>query len=59
MAVAETDCNFILDLFCELFGSPNPIEIEDLDEPQKKKAQIEAAEFQEEVLKEEGIPDTS
>ena len=48
----------MLDLFCELFGEPNPIELEDLDEPAKKKVRTEAAEFEEQALASEGI-DTS
>ena len=59
LAVTGMDCNSVLDLFCELLRDPNPIKIKDLDEPQKKKARIEAAEFKEEALKEEGIPETS
>ena len=49
----------MLDLLCELFGDPNPIELEDLDEPVKKKARTEAAEFEEQALASEGVHDTS
>ena len=43
----------------KLFGPPSCTELEDLDEPARKKAHTEAAAFEEEVLKQEGIPDTS
>ena len=59
LAVAGTDCNYVLDLFCKLFGDPNPIELEDLDEPAKKKVRTEAAEFEEQALASEGVEDTS
>ena len=59
LAVTRTDCNYILDLLCELFGDPNPIEFEDLDEPAKKKARTRAAEFKEQALASEGVQDTS
>ena len=49
----------MLDLLCELFGDPNLIELEDLDEPVKKKAHTEAAEFEEQALASEGEQDTS
>ena len=49
----------MLDLLCELFGDPNPIELEDLDEPAKKRACTEAAEFEEQALASEGVQDTS
>ena len=49
----------MLDLLCELFGDPNLIELEDLDEPVKKKARTEAAEFEEQALASEGVQDTS
>ena len=49
----------MLDLLCELFGDPNPIEFKDLDEPAKKKARTEAAEFEEQALASEGVQDTS
>ena len=49
----------MLDLFCELFGDPNPIELEDLDELAKKKVHTEAAEFEEQALASEGVEDTS
>ena len=49
----------MLDLFCELFGDPNPKELEDLDEPAKKKVCTEAAEFEEQALASEGVEDTS
>ena len=49
----------MLDLFCEFFGDPNPIELEDLDEPAKKKVRTEAAEFEEQALASEGVEDTS
>ena len=59
LAEAGSDYNIILDMFSELFGPPSWTELEDLDEPTKKKAHTEAATFQEEVLKQEGVPDTS
>ena len=59
LAITGTDCNYVLDLFCELFGDPNPIELEDLDEPAKKKVCTEAAEFEEQALASEGVEDTS
>ena len=59
MAVAGSDCNIILDMLSELFGPPSCTELEDLDEPARKKAHTEVAAFEEEVLKQEGIPDTS
>ena len=59
LAIAGTDCNYMLDLLCELFGDPNPIELEDLGEPAKKKASTEAAEFEEQALASEGVEDTS
>ena len=46
-------------MLSELFGPPSRIELENLDEPARKKAHTEAAAFEEEVLKQEGIPDTS
>ena len=59
LAVTGTDCNYVLDLFCELFGDPNPIELEDLDEPAKKKVHTEAAKFEEQALASKGVEDTS
>ena len=59
LAVTRTDCNYVLDLLCELFGDPNPIELEDLDEPVKKRACTEAAVFEEQALTSEGVQDTS
>ena len=59
LAIAGTDCNYVLDLFCELFGDPNPIELEDQDELAKKKVCTEAAEFEEQALASEGVEDTS
>ena len=58
LAVAGSDCNIILDMLSELFSPPSHIELEDLDEPARKKVCTEAAAFEEEVLKQEGIPDT-
>ena len=49
----------MLDLFCKLFGDPNPIELEDLDEPANKKVCTEAAEFEELALASEGVEDIS
>ena len=46
-------------MLSELFGPPSHTELEDLDESARKKARTEAAAFEEEVLKQEGIPDTS
>ena len=48
-----------MDLLCELFGDPNPIELKDLDEPAKKKTRTRAAEFEERALASEGVQDTS
>ena len=48
-----------MDLLCELFGDPNPIELKDLDEPAKKKTRTRAAEFEEQALASEGVQDTS
>ena len=59
LAVTGTDCNYVLDLFCELFEEPNPIELEDLDELAKKKVRTEAAEFEEQALASEGIKNTT
>ena len=59
MAVAGSDCNIILDILSELFGLPSCTELEDLDELARKKVHTEAATFEEEVLKQEGIPNTS
>ena len=58
LAVAGSDCNIILDMFSKLFGPPSQTELEDLDKPTKK-AWTEAATFEEEVLKQEGVPDTN
>ena len=38
---------------------PNLIELEDLDEPVRKRAHTEAAEFEEQALASEGVQDTS
>ena len=46
-------------MLSELFGPPSRTELEDLDEPARKKAHTEAAAFEEEVLKQEGISATS
>ena len=46
-------------MFSELFGPPSRTELKDLDEPAKKKAHSKAATFEEEVLKQKGVPDTS
>ena len=59
LTIIGTDCNYVLDLFCELFGDPKPIELKDLDEPAKKKVCTEAAEFEEQALASEGVEDTS
>ena len=59
LAVTGTDCNYVLDLLCKLFGDPNPIELEDLDEPAKKRARTEVAELEEQALASEGVQDTS
>ena len=48
-----------MDLLCELFGDPNPIELKDLDEPAKKKTRTRAAKFEERALASEGVQDTS
>ena len=49
LAVTGTDCNYVLDLLCELFGDPNLMELEG----------TEAAEFEEQALAGEGVQDTS
>ena len=59
LAVAGSDCNIILDMLSKLFSPPSCTELEDLDEPARKKVCTEAAAFEEEVLKQEGIPNTS
>ena len=59
MGVTGSDCDIILNMLTELFSPPSHTELEDLDEPARKKAHTEAAAFEEEVLKQEGIPDTS
>ena len=59
LTVASTNCNTVIDMFSELFGPPSHIELKDLNESTKKKAHTEAAKFEEEVLKPEGVPDTS
>ena len=59
LAVASSDSNIILDMFSELFGPTSWTELEDLNEPTKKKAHSEATAFEEEVLKQEGVSDTS
>ena len=46
-------------MLSELFSPPSHIELENLDELARKKACTEAAAFEEEVLKQEGIPNTS
>ena len=48
-----------MDLLCELFGDPNPIELKDLDELAKKKTRTRAAEYEEQALASEGVQDTS
>ena len=48
-----------LDLLYELFGDPNPIELEDLDEPAKKETRTRAAKYEEQALASEGVQDTS
>ena len=59
LAVAGSNCNIILDMFSELFGPPSRTELEDLDEPTRKKTHTKPATFEEEILKQEGVPDTS
>ena len=56
LAVASSDCQIILDMFSELFG---PLAQLDLEEPAQKKAHTEAAAVEEEMLKQEGLPNTS
>ena len=46
-------------MLSKLFSPPSHTVLEDLDEPARKKTRTEAAAFEEEVLKQEGIPDTS
>ena len=55
LAITGTNCNYVLDLLCELFGDPNLIELKDLDEPATKKARTEAAEYEEQALASEGV----
>ena len=45
-------------MFSKLFGPPSWTELEDLDKRAKEKARSEAATFEEEILKQEGVPDT-
>ena len=59
LVVAGSDCNIILDMFSKLFGPPSWVELEDFYEPSKKRACTEAAAFEEAVLKQEGVLDTS
>ena len=59
LVITGPDCNIILDMFSKLFGPPSWVELENLDEPSKKRAHTEAAAFEEAVLKQEGVPDTS
>ena len=46
-------------MFSKLFGPPSWIELDDLDEPTIKKTCTKAVAFEEEILKQEGVPDTS
>ena len=47
-------------LTCSLsYLAPSQLDLEDLEEPQQKKARVEAAKFKEEMLGQEGVMDTS
>ena len=46
-------------MFSELFIPPSQLDLEDLEEPTQKKACTEVAAVEEEMLKQEGLPDTS
>ena len=46
-------------MFSELFCPPFQTELEDLEESTKKKACTSAAAYEEAMLKQEGLPDTS
>ena len=59
LPVMGSDCNIILDMFSKLFSPPSKLDLDDLQEPKQKKAHTEVAEFEEEMLKQEGLPDTS
>ena len=59
LAVADSDCEIILDMFLELFGPPSQLDLDNLQEPQQKKANTETAEFKEKMLKQKGMLDTS
>ena len=59
LAVAGSDCEIILDMFSEFLPPPSQLDLDDLQKPQQKKARTEAAEFEEKMLKQEGMPDTS
>ena len=59
LTIAGTDCNVIIDMLSELFGPPFQLEPEELNEPARKKAHTQAAAFEERMLKQEGVPDTS
>ena len=59
LVVAGSDCQIILEMFSELFGPPSQLDLEDLEEPAQRKACTEAAAVEEEMLKQEGLPDTS
>ena len=45
--------------FQNYLAPPSQLDLDYLQEPQQKKAQTEAAKFEEEMLKWEGLPDTS
>ena len=46
-------------MFSELFSPSSQLDLEDLKEPQQKKAHVEAAKFEKEMLRQEGVMDTS
>ena len=59
LAVASSNCEDIFDMFLELFCPPSQLDLKDLQEPQQKNAHTEAAEFEEKMPKQDGMPDTS
>ena len=46
-------------MFSELFGPPSQLDLEDLEELTQKKTDTEVEAVEEEMLKQEGLPNTS
>ena len=59
LAVAGTNCEILLNMFSELLGPPQMLDPTELESPATKKAHTEVGKFEEEMLKCEGLPDTS